>query len=58
MFGLFKKPSKQPAVESVDLKPKGVHHTVSFASSYDDTWAHIRTEAKKQYVDDKRRLAV
>nr|WKN39665.1 hypothetical protein K4G66_13280 [Tunicatimonas sp. TK19036] len=27
-------------------EPRGVHHTVSYASSYEETWAHIRREAR------------
>ena len=30
-----------------EIEPKGVSHTVSYASSFDETWNHIRVELKK-----------
>lgn len=30
--------------------PLGVHHTVSFASSYEETWDHIRRAAQDTYT--------
>ncbi len=33
--------------ESMD--PKGVHHTVSYATSYEETWNHIRSEVRGIY---------
>lgn len=29
--------------------PRGIHHTVSYATSFDDTWGHIKKELKKAY---------
>ncbi len=29
------------------IEPKGISHTVSYASSFDETWNHIRIELKK-----------
>ncbi len=31
------------------MHPKGVHHTVSFAESFNDTWTHIKNEIRKSY---------
>lgn len=33
-----------------DIYPKGVSHTVSYATSFDETWNHIRIELKKLSV--------
>ncbi len=33
-----------------DINPKGVSHTVSYATSFDETWNHIRIELKKLSV--------
>lgn len=48
MIYLFKKPRKNNLnLTAVDAMPKGIHHTVSYATSYNDTWTHIRTELRK-----------
>lgn len=31
------------------MTPKGIHHTVSYAVSFNDTWNHIRNELRKTY---------
>lgn len=31
------------------LKPRGIHHTVSYAESFNDTWSHIKNELRKTY---------
>ncbi len=31
------------------ITPKGIHHTVSYAKSFNDTWAHIRQELSSTY---------
>jgi hypothetical protein len=33
-----------------DINPRGVRHTVSYATSFDETWNHIRIELKKLSV--------
>ena len=37
-------------IEYGDINPKGVSHTVSYATSFDETWNHIRIELKKLSV--------
>ena len=32
------------------IEPRGISHTVSYASSFDETWNHIRIELKKLSV--------
>ncbi|MFP4089375.1 MAG: hypothetical protein ACLFUB_09700 [Cyclobacteriaceae bacterium] len=39
--------SKNNRMMVSDISPKGIHHTVSYAVSYNDTWNHIRTEIRK-----------
>jgi len=36
---------------STELMPKGIHHTVSYAVSYNDTWNHIRNEIRKMTIN-------
>lgn len=43
----FPKKDKTENTIPVELAPRGVHHTISFAISKDDTFAHIRKELKK-----------
>ncbi len=31
------------------MTPKGIHHTVSYAKSFNDTWSHIRQELTSTY---------
>ncbi len=31
------------------MEPKGVHHTVNYATSYEETWNHIRSEVRCIY---------
>ncbi|WKN45045.1 hypothetical protein [Tunicatimonas pelagia] len=31
------------------MEPRGVHHTVSYATSYEETWNHIRSEVRSIY---------
>ena len=33
-----------------EIEPKGISHTVSYATSFDETWNHIRIELKKLSV--------
>ena len=35
-----------------EIEPKGISHTVSYATSFDDTWNHIRIELKKLSVPE------
>ncbi|MEM8967747.1 MAG: hypothetical protein AAGE93_15110 [Bacteroidota bacterium] len=35
---------------SESAEPRGVHHTVSFATSYEETWNHIRSEVRNIYA--------
>ena len=30
-----------------EIEPKGISHTVSYATSFDETWNHIRIELMK-----------
>ncbi len=30
-----------------DINPRGISHTVSYTTSFDETWNHIRIELKK-----------
>jgi hypothetical protein len=46
MINLFKR-RKNEALMSSDTAPKGIHHTISYAVSYNDTWNHIRNELRK-----------
>lgn len=46
MFNFFKK-SKTVSAESAGVTPRGIHHTVSFAVSKDDSFAHIKNELRK-----------
>ena len=32
------------------IEPRGISHTVSYATSFDETWNHIRIELKKLSV--------
>lgn len=55
MTHLFKKPKRNSFnLVAVDARPKGVHHTVSYATSYNDTWTHIRTELRKMTLSAAR----
>ncbi|MEM6840601.1 MAG: hypothetical protein AAF944_15850 [Bacteroidota bacterium] len=36
---------------SEPAEPRGVHHTVSYATSYEETWNHIRSEVRNIYAD-------
>lgn len=31
------------------IAPRGIHHTVSYAVSFNDTWGHIKNELTKSY---------
>lgn len=31
------------------IAPKGIHHTVSFAESFNDSWDHIQNELRRTY---------
>lgn len=31
------------------IAPRGIHHTVSYAVSFNDTWNHIKNEIRKSY---------
>jgi len=53
MFNFFKK-SKIRDYAPVEATPRGIHHTVSFAISKDDSLAHIRREARK--MDQARQI--
>lgn len=33
-----------------EIEPRGISHTVSYATSFDETWNHIRIELKKLSV--------
>ncbi len=33
-----------------EIEPKGISHTVSYATSFDETWNHIRVELMKLSV--------
>lgn len=46
MIDLFKR-RKTKVFMSPDTAPKGIHHTISYAVSYNDTWNHIRNELRK-----------
>ena len=35
------------------IEPRGISHTVSYASSFDDTWNHIRIELKRLSVPEE-----
>ncbi|MGD1895284.1 MAG: hypothetical protein ACFB15_32415 [Cyclobacteriaceae bacterium] len=37
-------------VEGESMKPRGIHHTVNYATSYEETWAHIRQEVQNIYT--------
>lgn len=55
MMYLFRKPKRNIInLVSVDAMPKGIHHTISFATSYNDTWSHIRTELRKMTLATER----
>lgn len=45
-----------PIGSSNSMKPRGVHHTVSYAVSFNDTWAHIKNELKKPYQPEQMQL--
>ncbi len=47
MTYLFRKAKNANNFAATDMRPKGVHHTVCYATSYNDTWNHIRTELRK-----------
>jgi len=32
------------------VEPRGIHHTVSYATSYEETWAHIKQEVQHIYT--------
>jgi hypothetical protein len=32
------------------VEPRGIHHTVSYATSYEETWAHIKQEVQNIYA--------
>jgi hypothetical protein len=46
MFRFLRK-NKNVSIAPVEAAPRGIHHTVSFAVSKDDSFAHIRREVKK-----------
>ncbi len=47
MQNLTRIDNKNSTTESIS--PKGIHHTVSYAVSFNDTWNHIRNEIRKSY---------
>ncbi|MGB3850219.1 MAG: hypothetical protein WA958_09645 [Tunicatimonas sp.] len=42
--------TQEHQVDFGDINPRGVSHTVSYATSFDETWNHIRIELKKLSV--------
>ena len=32
------------------MEPKGIHHTVNYATSYEETWDHIKREVQNIYT--------
>ena len=36
-----------------EIEPKGISHTVSYATSFDETWNHIRVELMKLSSPDE-----
>lgn len=54
MRNLFRNYRKKENLKAIaDARPKGVHHTVKFASSYNETWEHIWSETKKIGLSEK-----
>lgn len=45
-----------PIGSSNSIKPRGIHHTVSYAVSFNDTWTHIKNELKKSYQQEQMQL--
>lgn len=45
LLGIQRKADQVISLGSIE--PQGVSHTVSYASSFDDTWNHIRVELKR-----------
>jgi hypothetical protein len=45
LFGTYRRKEDLKAI--ADAKPKGIHHTVKYTSSYNETWEHIWRETKK-----------
>ncbi|MDF9800047.1 hypothetical protein OKW21_005310 [Catalinimonas alkaloidigena] len=55
MIYLFRKSKRNNFnLVTIDAMPKGIHHTVSYATSYNDTWNHIRTELRKMTLSSER----
>ena len=48
ILGITRKEEQTIGLGSID--PRGISHTVSYASSFDETWNHIRIELKKLSV--------
>lgn len=47
MINFFRKYRTKEDLKAIaDAKPKGIHHTVKFTSSYNETWGHIWEEIK------------
>ncbi|WPP52289.1 hypothetical protein [Catalinimonas niigatensis] len=54
MRNLFRSYKTKEDLKAIaDAKPKGVHHTVRIKSSYNETWEHIWSEAKKIGLSDR-----
>lgn len=39
------------AVVDESIEPRGIHHTISYATSFQDTWDHIRHEIRSAYAN-------
>lgn len=48
LFGIARNESQHSGVS--EIEPRGISHTVSYATSFDETWNHIRIELKKLSV--------
>lgn len=48
LFGITRSEDQRNILS--ELEPKGISHTVSYATSFDETWNHIRIELKKLSV--------
>lgn len=45
LLGIARNESQSNALS--EIEPRGISHTVSYATSFDETWNHIRVELMK-----------